>query len=209
MKTNRIKTWRKRALCLALIICALALVATGTYAYFAAEKTAYNVITTGSLHMELVEETTGGKPWPEEGIKNVMPGTAVDKTVYVENEGSVAFYVRIGLEQQITAGPGVEAELSFEHITLDLNEEAWVEQDGYYYYHRALEPGEKTEPLFTKVTFEPEMGNEYMNATVEVYVLAQAVQSANNGDSPLAAQGWSEPAKTVIENVNAPETEAE
>ena len=83
-------------------------------------------------------------------------------------------------------------DVSFEHISLDLNTECWIEQGGFYYYFRALQPGEKTEPLFTKVTFAPEMGNEYMNATVEIAVQAQAVQSDNNGYDPLFALGWTE-----------------
>lgn len=205
MKTNRMKTWRKYVLSLAVIICAMAVLATGTAAYFVAEETAYNVITTGCLYMDLVEETTGGAPWPEEGVQGVMPAMDVDKVVYVENVGSVPFFTRISLENQITPAPGVTAELTFEHISLDLNTEQWIEQDGFYYYYRILEPGEKTEPLFTKVSFAPEMGNEYQNATVEVYVLAQAVQSANNGTDPLAALGWSESAKTVIEAVETEE----
>ena len=206
MKENRRKTWRNRMLGLALIIGVLATVATGTYAYFTAEETAYNVITTGRLQMELVEETTGGEPWPEGGIENIMPGVAVDKIVYVENAGSVEFYTRIAMDQIIEAAEGVEAELSFEYITLDLNEEEWIAaEDGFYYYYRALKPGEKTEPLFTKVSFGPELGNEYMNAKVEVYVLAQAVQSANNGSEPTKALGWSELAKTVIEAVETAE----
>lgn len=205
MKTNVKKTWQKRVMCLALIICGLAILATGTAAYFTAEETAYNVITTGCLYMELVEETTDGDPWPEEGITGIMPGMKVDKVVYVENVGSVPFYTRISMDNIIIPGPGVEAELSFEHISLDLNEEDWAEQDGFYYYKEALQPGEKTEPLFTKVSFAPEMGNEYMNAKVEVYVLAQAVQSANNGSEPTEALGWSELAKTVIEAVETEE----
>ena len=45
------------------------------------------------------------------------------------------------------------------------------------------------------------MTNDYQNSTVEIYVLAQAVQSDNNGYDPLMALGWSEPVKTLIQNV--------
>lgn len=179
------------------------LAAGGTLAYFTAEETAYNVITTGCLYMDLVEETTGGKPWPEGGITGVMPAMDVDKVVYVENVGSVPFFTRVSMDQVIIPAEGSDAQLSFEYISIDLNTEQWIaHEDGYYYYYRILQPGEKTEPLFTKVHFAPEMGNEYMDATVEIYVLAQAVQSANNGEDPLLAMGWSESAKTVIEAVN-------
>ena len=151
--------------------------------------------------MDLVEETTGGKPWPEEGITGVVPGMSADKVVYVENKGGVPFFTRISMDKLVLAGDG-KTELSSEFITVDLNEEQWLEKDGYYYYHRILEPGEKTEPLFTLVKFGPELGNEYMTARVEIQVLAQAVQSANNGEDPLEAQGWSASGKLVVESVD-------
>lgn len=202
MKATLTTQWKKRILAIAVIVMCLAILATGTSAYFIAEETSYNVITTGLLHMELVEETTGGKPWPSTGIQNVVPATETDKVVYVVNRGSVPFFARIQMEQQITPAPGVEAELTFEHISLDLNTDCWIEQGGFYYYYRALQPGESSEPLFTKVIFAPEMGNEYMDATVEVAVQAQAVQSDNNGYDPLFALGWSEPAKDLIQNID-------
>jgi len=34
------------------------------------------------------------------------------------------------------------------------------------------------------------MDNDYQNATIEINVEAQAVQSANNGTSVLTATGW-------------------
>lgn len=184
---------KRRLVLLALVLCIAAVTVSGTLAYFTAEETAYNVITTGVLDMVLHETTTGGKPFPEEGLDNLMPGMVVDKVVTVENAGSVDFFLRIALEKDIQPAQGVQAELNFDHITLDINEDDWtLEDDGYYYYKRALKAGETTEPLFTTVTFEPEMGNEYMNAHVEITVRAQAVQSRNNGDSPMTAVGWAD-----------------
>lgn len=201
MNMNTLKQWKRRILAIALIAIGLSAVATGTYAYFVAEETAYNVITTGALFMDLVEETEDGKPWPEEGIKNVIPCMEVGKVVYVENKGGVPFFTRIQKETTVIPAPGVTAELTDEYISVDINTEHWIEQDGFYYYYRILQPGEKTEPLFTKVIFAPEMTNDYQNSTVEVYVLAQAVQSDNNGYDPLMALGWSEPMKMLIQNV--------
>ncbi len=201
MNMNTLKQWKRRILAIALIAIGLSAVATGTYAYFVAEETAYNVITTGALFMDLVEETEDGKPWPEEGIKDVVPCMEVGKVVYVENKGGVPFFTRIQKETTVIPAPGVTAELTDEYISVDINTEHWIEQDGFYYYYRILQPGEKTEPLFTKVIFAPEMTNDYQNSTVEVYVLAQAVQSDNNGYDPLMALGWSEPVKMLIQNV--------
>ncbi len=196
------KKWKKRILCLALIATGLAILASGTAAYFVAEDTAYNVITTGCLYMDLVEETEDGKPWPEEGVSDVVPATSVGKVAYVVNKGSVPFFTRVLVEKKITPAQGVETELNADYISLNVNTEFWTEQNGFYYYNRILKPGQRTEPLFTKVTFAPEMGNEYMNAQVEIAVLAQAVQSANNGTDPLYALGWSEATKTLIVDEN-------
>ena len=61
-------------------------------------------------------------------------------------------------------------------------------KDGYYYYTKALKPGEVTAPVFTSVTFNATMGNEYQNATATVNVSAQAVQTANNGATVMDAK---------------------
>ncbi|MDY3026890.1 MAG: TasA family protein [Candidatus Faecivicinus sp.] len=175
---------------IATIVCCIAILTAGTLAYFNAEETAVNVITTGNLSMKLHEEAEDGKPFPSEGVFGVMPDTDVAKKAYVENTGSVDMYVRIAIEKEIQGES--DRELGFENITLDLNTADWTEQDGYYYYNRALKPGEKTEPLFTMVRFDKEMGNEYMNARLTIKVNAQAVQSRNNTDSALTAAGWPE-----------------
>lgn len=181
---------KKRIFILAVVVCCLALAAVGTSAYYTISYTTVNVIQMGSLKMGLHDECAGGKPFPEGGISGVLPDMTVEKKVYLENLGNADFYARIKLDNSVNAANGEP--LDFEHITLDINTEHWHEQDGYYYYHRALLPGEKTEPLFTQVNFAPEMGNEYKNAHVEVAVTAQAVQSRHNTDDPLTAIGWSE-----------------
>lgn len=187
-KTNR----KKKLAVLALLVVCIAVLATGTLAYYTAQETAYNVITTGTLSMDLHDETTGGKDFPKEGISGIVPGRVVDKVVYVENDGEVEFWTRIRLEKSITDADGNAERLNFNHIALDLNTADWTEHDGYYYYNKPLKPGETTEKLFTKVTFGKKLGNAYMNARVEINVVAQAVQSKNNGSSPLDAVGWSE-----------------
>lgn len=187
-KTNR----KKKLAVLAMLVVCIAILATGTLAYYTAQETAYNVITTGTLSMDLHDETTDGKDFPEEGISGVMPGRVVDKVVYVENDGDVTFWTRIKLEKTIADANGNTDRLNFSHIKLNLNTTDWTEQDGYYYYNKPLKPGESTEKLFTKVTFDTSMGNAYMNARVEINVIAQAVQSKNNGSSALDAVGWSE-----------------
>lgn len=181
---------RRRILIISLAVCVMAVLATGTVAFFTADETAYNAITTGELSMDLVEETTDGEPWPEEGISGVMPGTAVDKIAYVVNDGNVDFYARAEISMKMTDPDGKE--LSTQYISLDINTKDWTEKDGFYYYNYIVKPGEQTKPLFTTVTFDTAMDNPYMNARVEIDIHAQAVQSKNNGTSALDAIGWSD-----------------
>ena len=177
---------------LALVVCCAALIASGTLAFYNAEKTAKNVMTTGKLEIDLKEETDNNEPWPEEGFDGIMPGRDVTKIVYGVNTGSMDVWLRIRLDKVITPAEGVTAELNFENITLDINTSDWTEKDGWYYLNEPLKPEKESVPLFTNVHFGKNLGNEYMNAKVIIDVTMQAVQAGNNGDSALTATGWPE-----------------
>lgn len=183
---------KKRMLTAALALCCLAVLATGTLAYFTAEETAQNVITMGSLKMELVELDEKDEPW--EDVENIVPGMEVTKKAYVENNGSVDFYTRVKITKSFEPAQGVELpELNTKLVRLDINEKYWEPgNDGFYYYKEPVKPDEETEPLFTTVTFSTEMGNEYQNVKVKIDLDAQAVQSRNNGERALEATGWPE-----------------
>lgn len=189
METTSPRAHMKRKILMAavLVIC-MAIFATGTLAFFSAEETNYNVITTGILTMDLKEETTGGEPWPEGGVSGVVPGTEVDKIPYVINTGDVSFYTRMVVTMKATGADGQE--LPTDVVSLNIDTANWTEKDGYYYYNGVVEPGKQTEPLFTKASFDVKMDNSYMEAKFEINIHAEAVQSKNNGDSALTAAGW-------------------
>ena len=183
---------KKRMLTAALALCCLAVLATGTLAYFTAEETAQNVITMGSLKMELVELDEKGEPW--EDVENIVPGMEVTKEAFVKNTGTVDFYTRVKITKTFVPAQGEEKpELNTKLVRLDINEKYWEPgNDGFYYYKKPVAPGEETKPLFTTVTFSTKMGNEYQNVKVKIDLDAQAVQSRNNGDSATKATGWPE-----------------
>ena len=183
---------KKRMLTAALALCCLAVLATGTLAYFTAEETAQNVITMGSLKMELVELNEEGKPWTN--VENIVPGMEVTKEAFVKNTGTVDFYTRVKITKTFVPAQGEEKpELNTKLVRLDINEKYWEPgNDGFYYYKKPVAPGEETKPLFTTVTFSTEMGNEYQNVKVKIDLDAQAVQSRNNGDSATKATCWPE-----------------
>ena len=75
-------------------------------------------------------------------------------------------------------------------MALNINTEKWEHEGDYFYYKEALQPNEITAPIFTSVTFNKTMGNEYQGATATVDIVAQAVQTANNGATVEDATGW-------------------
>ena len=177
---------KKRFLICALLVLFLSFSVNGTLAYFTGEKVAHNVITSGSVDIELVEKTADGSDFVD--VDGVMPGRAVSKIVYVTNTGANDAYVRIKLDMVVELAREGEADLDL--IKLDLNTTDWTEKDGYYYYNKVLAPGASTEPLFTEVTFDKQMGNVFQGSTVSIDVYAQATQVANNGATALEAKGW-------------------
>lgn len=182
---------KKRMLTAALALCCLAVLATGTLAYFTAEETTQNVITMGALKMDLVELDEKDEPW--EDVENIVPGMEVTKKAYVENTGTVDFYTRVKITTRYVNEQGKKLpELNTGLVELNLSEDWKPGEGGFYYYNKPVAPGEKTEPLFTTVTFSTKMGNEYQNVKVIIDLDAQAVQSRNNGESALTATGWPE-----------------
>lgn len=163
----------------AVLVLAVALLAVGTWAYFSAVGRADNVITMGSVKLALHDEDGSGRPFT---TVSAMPGSVVDKVVYVENVGSGAFYTRVKITPEVVAANGeiIPLDASKRLLTLDLNDTDWIPgTDGYYYYNGTLSPKAATSKLFNHVTFSKDMGNEYQNTTVHIYVTAEAVQTAN------------------------------
>ena len=189
----------KILLAAAAIIC-ITTAATGTLAYFTSEDTAHNVITSGGVNIEVVEKTRDGDgvlvDFPEEGITGVMPGTDVSKLVSVKNTGASETWIRVRVEAGIKGADGADLPLTIDGdvpvMTYEVGRNWSLSEDGYYYYALPVTPGESTELLFDTVSFAPKMGNEYQDCTANIVISAQAVQTANNGQTVLEAQGWSE-----------------
>ena len=179
---------KRKLLILSVLAICIATLTTGTLAFFTYEDKAHNVITTGGVEIAVQEWADKEKQTPFENLEGIMPSMSATKIAEIKNTGASAAWVRVKVEKNIQLqGNGTpDANL----VELDLNTTEWTKKDGYYYYNNALKPGEVTEPIFTAVTFDASMGNEYQNATVSVDVSAQAVQTANNGAAATAAQGW-------------------
>ncbi len=190
---------RKIALIGVIVLC-LAIMGSGTIAYFTAEDDAHNVITTNGIGIHIVEKTKGEDgvlvDFPEEGIHGGLPGTTVSKIVSVMNDGEATAWIRVRVTQEVTGEDGRELPITLKDgtpvMTYTVDSSKWMEKDGWYYYRLPVDAGASTDTLFEEVQFAPFMGNEYQASTMNQNVYAQAVQTDNNGNTVMDAQGWPE-----------------
>ena len=171
---------KRKIIVIAVAVLCLAIISSGTIAYFTYEDTAKNVITTGNIKIKLEEWTLkSGKRVPFENTE-AMPGVEISKIVDVKNVGDNPAFIRVKVDAEDLP------------VSFDINKADWTYSDGYYYYNSVLPANETTTPLFTTVHFDENMGNEWMNKKIEIAVTASATQSDNNGSDALHASGWSD-----------------
>ena len=189
---------KKKILYIAAILVCLSIITSGTYAYFTTSDTVRNVITSGAVEINVVEQqlVNGAlQPYPNQPIQ-VMPTTTVSKIVSVQSTEQAA-WVRMNYTLTIYDADGKKMDIPADElakvIVIDPDATNWTEKDGWWYYNTAIASGETTKPLFEEVVFSGlYMDNKYQNCTVVIDVTAQAVQKANNGNSVMEALGWPE-----------------
>lgn len=192
---------KRKLLLLSVMVICIAIAAAGTLAFFNGDATAHNVITTGKVGITVNEYS---KYDPDERVEypktpqtGIMPGTKVDKIVVVSGEdGTADAWVRVKFTKSIQLAAGKQGEVNLNLIKLNTGD-GWIDgQDGWYYYNKAVKAGEEAAPALKSVEFDTKMDNTYQGATATVDVLAQAVQTANNGTSAQTAGGWPDSTKT-------------
>ena len=189
---------KKRILAISVVMICLSILASVTLAYYTDSAIARNVITSGGIDIEVVEQQKVGntlQPWVDPEIP-VMPSQTVSKIVSVENKQQTA-WIRASYtltvydaDKKVMDIPEDELE---QVIIITPDSTNWTEKDGWWYCNKAAGTGEVTAPLFKEVTFSgPNMDNKYQNCTVVIDVNAEAVQKANNGNTVTEALGWAE-----------------
>jgi len=187
---------KKRIFAISVVMICLSILASVTLAYYTDSATARNVITSGGIDIQVVEQQlTDGtlQPWVDPEIP-VMPSTVVSKIVSVKNIQQTAWirasYTLTVLDAEDNVMDIPEDELEKVMIS-EPDSTGWTRKDGWWYCVDAAGTGEMTTPLFEAVTFSgPDMDNKYQGCKVIIDVNAQAVQKANNGNSVLEALGW-------------------
>lgn len=186
------KLLRKHQL-LPLMIVFLLLSVSFTSAYNVSRQKIENYIVFGDLKLKLIENTID-----ENGNEIVFDNSAVDvsktenvsRIVKVENVCDNDMFVRIKLD--VTSKNNNDETISLnDHVSFDINNSDWLYKDGYYYYHKILKAGKTTEDLFDNISFDSNaiIADSY-NGEVKLDINVEAVQSKNNGDDVLKAEGW-------------------
>lgn len=186
---------KKKIFALAAMAIYVAILVTGSLAYFTAEDRAVNVITIGKVDIEIVEydgegnvivydENLPNKGMPD-SFNNVEPGQRIIKKVNIENRGLNTAWIRAKIEDSITAAEKLGGgKLSDSIIQYNVNELTnmpqmngyWSREGEYWYYSDPVPAGEVV-TLFNVVTFDgPGMGNAYQGCITNIQIHADAVQ---------------------------------
>lgn len=160
-------------------VCALLLLILsvgGIAAYFVTSGTKDNPVTAGQNVTEIGEEFPDPLDVPEEGADYV-------KKVWVENRQSVPCYIRAAVEFS-SSDTGYDVSLS------GLNKTEWTyisaaeneKLGGYYYYKKAVSPGQSTECLFEGVSFRSAETGRHVEQgePFEVIVYEESVQAGEH-----------------------------
>jgi len=97
---------RKRLLAAAIALVLLVCAGTGTWAYFTGEGVATNIVKTGAIGVNIVENSTDTRDGVFIDVSGVMPGVAVSKIIKLENTGSGSAWMRVKLEVTVTLADG-------------------------------------------------------------------------------------------------------
>lgn len=176
--------------CLVAVLCVSVL---ATLAYFNAEETTTNEISTGKVDMVLYElDANGNRHDDGMHFESVMPGDTFHKEPVIQNKDDVqSFYTRAKATVSIVNNDGTP--MQTQYVSFNIDETKWaLGADGWYYYKGIVEPG-KTVSLFDTVTISKDMDNAYQNCNITVSIDAQAVQVKNNdvpGGDYTQITGW-------------------
>ena len=179
-----------RIIAIALLTVILSLATQGTLSYYSTAGTARNIVTSGNIRLVIRETDGNGDDYPTDGVY-IVPGDVVSKVVFIENDCDHPFYLRV----KIVYGVDSEELSADDCFKLNIEEENWFYNDGWYYYKGIVDPRTRTPDVFSHVEIVgSKVDKNYIGKTLTLTVLAQAVQSENNPvasfDEAMLTLGW-------------------
>ena len=182
---------KKKGFAFIIILLCLSVAVGATLAYFTTSATARNVITTGGISILLsVEGDDAQVNLPAGGITGLMPGQTISKIISVTNIGPSEAWIRVKLGVKITGADrtdlpvyaGGEPVLTYQIL------DGWLDGgDGYYYCKKSIAQNEPTGALLESIRVSEKVDNRYQGSTVDLTIVAEAVQIAHNGETVTEA----------------------
>lgn len=178
---------------LLLIVICLFLITT-TIAFITRKINTNNIITFGSIKMQLIQ-TTLNENNKEEIINNnekldITNSSTISRIVKIKNVGNHEFYARVSLD---IIGEDAEGQKFNANKTAfyNINTEDWVYKDGWYYYKKIVKQNDITSNLITQISFDiNSLTTNYPKGIFKFNIKAEAVQAQNNAENVLDVEGW-------------------
>ena len=184
---------KKKLLNIAVFLLLLFGVVGGTAAYYTNQGTVTNVIMAGNIKVDL--HIWGDLAMTEKFVspEGISPNQDIVQVVAAENVGDNEAWIRIKVDKRFEPAEGVDkeaAQAQLSRVKMNIDRQNWLEKDGWYYYKGKLAAGEVTAPLFTTVTLEEKIDDNWQNGKLAIVVTLHAVQAANDRANVLQAEGW-------------------
>lgn len=199
LKKKKNRTKNKRFL-LAVLFLVVPLIITGYLGYTYASMTDYdekkNFFRVGNLEAKIVEEF---KP-PTIFEKDIR----YTKNVTVVNEGEQKAFIRVMSMPMITTkdndtGDTIVLNSGPKALAINYNFNDWVDgQDGYYYYKKILNIGEKSKELFSTV----QLLENYLNTQLTVEVKVEAINTTKYAYRDAWWGSENPPTNNVLKNID-------
>ena len=169
----------------------LAVIATATFfALFQSGQKTEASLATGKIDVQLVEKFEGSNGSGDAGTNPDSEGLEnATKTIKGDNKGSQPAYVRVKIFPQVEEydddnGWTICGDVPTNYAKYDINNENWIEDNGYYYYKSILPAGETTsEIVISNLTLDvPDVIKQnikHKKLRVNMLVEMEATQSSN------------------------------
>ena len=153
-----------------------------------------HIISFGSLKIK-VHETTLNKEGKEVTVKknqkiNITSSAIQNRIIKIENIGVQPLYTRFKL---LVEGKDKNKKVfdATKYVSFFSDNDDWIYENGWFYYKNILTPTKTTSNAVIKIIFDVNnITIDYPKSEYLFKVDIQCVQSKNNADTVLKAQGW-------------------
>ncbi len=131
-----------------------------SYAYLTGQDRAENTFTASKTEIVIEEEF--------EPVPDPVPGTVIKKAPRAVSTSSTDCYIRM-----MVRFSDKDMQACCEPLVIN---DGWEQkEDGYYYWHEKVQPGESTGTIFDEVRIRADISREEV-AAFDIFVYAEAVQ---------------------------------